>query len=102
MVLQVVGLILNTLRLQVVFRVVSRTVDNVGDADLIQHLLISGDKVRPKPHEPIYNLRADSLVELIFIFFPRSALEIKVFIIQLIWIHFKLLELLRVTLALYL
>ena len=67
--------------LKIVFRVVSCTIDNMRNADVLKHLLISCDNVASKPHESINYFRADSFIKFIFIFFSRSSFEVEVFII---------------------
>lgn len=83
-----VGLVLDTFLLEVIFRKISGAIHNVSDADLLEHGLVLGDKVGPQPHKAIDNLRANSLVKLIFIFFTRGALEVKILIVELIWRYF--------------
>lgn len=55
-VFQVIGLVLNTLRLQVVFRVVSRAIDNMRYVQLLEHLLVSCDDITAQVHKSVDHL----------------------------------------------
>lgn len=52
---QMITLILDALVLKVVFTVISRTVDDVGDSSLTELLLVAGYKVTAQVQEVIQN-----------------------------------------------
>lgn len=77
---QMIALVDNSFVLVVVVAVVGCTVDHVGNAVRRKLICIPGHEVSTKEEEPIDDLRAETLVNLVFVFFARSASVVKILI----------------------
>lgn len=67
-ILQVIFLVFECIPV-IVRTIVSSTIDNMGDAKAFEDLLVLGDKVASEVQEIVYDLRADSLIIFILVFF---------------------------------
>jgi len=81
--------VLNSFLLQVVFRVISSTINYVCYVKFFQHLFISCNNITAQVHKPINYLWTDSFVKFIFILFSRGTFKIKILIVQLIRCYFE-------------
>ena len=91
-VLQVVALVDHALVFMVVFAVVGGTVNYVRDANVFEDFRVFGDEITTQIQEVIDDLRADSLVKLVFILFARGSPIVEILIVQLFGCNLVLLH----------
>ena len=82
-ILQVVALVDHALVFMVVLAVVGSAVNHVRDANVFEDFRVFGDEIATQVQEVIDDLRADSLVKLVFVLFARGSPIVKIFVIKL-------------------
>ena len=91
-VLQVVALVDHALVFMVVFAVVGGAVNHVRDANVFEDFRVFGDEITTQIQEVIDDLRADSLVKLVFVLFARGSPIVEILIVQLFGCNLVLLH----------